>query len=42
MTTLQAFFLGIMAAWTPSLIILAWFVRHAPSEKRPERVTSRS
>jgi hypothetical protein len=27
MSTTQAFLLGIMTAWTPSLIILAWFLR---------------
>jgi hypothetical protein len=30
MSALQAFFLGIMAAWTPSLIFLAWVLRHVP------------
>jgi hypothetical protein len=26
MTTLQAFLLGMMVAWTPSLLVLAWFL----------------
>jgi hypothetical protein len=26
MTTLQAFLLGMMVAWTPSLILLGWFL----------------
>jgi hypothetical protein len=26
MTTLQAFLLGIMVAWTPSLLLLGWFL----------------
>jgi hypothetical protein len=26
MTTLQAFFLGMMVAWTPSLVLLAWML----------------
>jgi hypothetical protein len=26
MTTLQAFLLGIMVAWTPSLVLLGWFL----------------
>jgi hypothetical protein len=25
--SLQAFFLGMMVAWTPSLLAVAWFVR---------------
>jgi hypothetical protein len=31
MNTAQAFSLGVMVAWTPSLILLAWLLRHAPS-----------
>ena len=30
MSTIQAFFLGMMVAWTPSLIVLAWLFRGAP------------
>jgi len=30
MSAVEAFFLGIMAAYTPSLIFLAWVLRHAP------------
>jgi hypothetical protein len=30
MTTLQAFFFGMMIAWTPSLALLAWYLRHPP------------
>jgi hypothetical protein len=26
MTTLQAFLLGMMVAWTPSLLLLGWFL----------------
>jgi hypothetical protein len=26
MTTLEAFLLGMMVAWTPSLILLGWFL----------------
>jgi hypothetical protein len=26
MTALQAFFFGMMVAWTPSLILLAWML----------------
>jgi hypothetical protein len=26
MTTLQAFLLGMMVAWTPSLVIFGWFL----------------
>jgi hypothetical protein len=29
MSTSQAFLLGIMVAWTPSLIMLAWILRHS-------------
>jgi hypothetical protein len=35
MTTTQAFFLGMMASWTPSLILLAWMLwRDARSENQ--------
>jgi hypothetical protein len=35
MTTTQAFFLGMMASWTPSLILLAWMLwRDAGSENQ--------
>jgi hypothetical protein len=27
MSTTQAFLLGVMAAWTPTLVILAWLLR---------------
>jgi hypothetical protein len=27
MSTTQAFLLGMMAAWTPSLVFLAWLLR---------------
>jgi len=40
MNTLQAFFLGMMAALTPSLIILGWILRRVPlhgSLDKPER-----
>jgi hypothetical protein len=30
MSTVQAFLLGMMVAWTPSLIIVGWLVRDAP------------
>jgi len=26
MSTVQAFLLGVMVAWTPSLVILAWLL----------------
>jgi hypothetical protein len=29
MSNTQAFVLGLMAAWTPSLIILAWLLRRS-------------
>jgi hypothetical protein len=36
MTTLEAFFLGFMAAWTPSLVLLAWLLwRDAGSQNQP-------
>jgi hypothetical protein len=31
MSTLQAFVLGVMAAWTPSLVFLAWSLWRVPS-----------
>ena len=30
MTTLQAFVLGMMVAWSPSLLLLAWFFYRHP------------
>ena len=33
MTTLQAMCLGAMLAWTPSLVVLAWFLREAPLDE---------
>jgi hypothetical protein len=30
MDSLQAFLLGIMIAWTPSVLLLAWMLRRAP------------
>lgn len=37
MTTLQAFFLGIMVALTPSLLLLAWVLRK-PVDGRKEEI----
>jgi hypothetical protein len=28
MTTIQAFFFGMMVSWTPSLVVLAWLLLH--------------
>jgi hypothetical protein len=33
MTTFEAFLLGLMVAWTPSLLVLAWIL---PSAGVPE------
>jgi len=30
MSAVQAFFLGMMVAWTPGLLILAWVFRRTP------------
>jgi hypothetical protein len=35
MGALQAFFLGIMVAWTPSLIVLTWIAYHARPPNKP-------
>jgi hypothetical protein len=35
MSNTQAFLLGMMAAWTPSLIILAWFLRRSVVDEHP-------
>ena len=37
MSSLEAFLLGMMAAWTPSLIVLAWFL-WSSSEDQPDEV----
>jgi hypothetical protein len=34
MNTWQAFFLGVMTVWTPSMILLAWMLRHTHRIKR--------
>jgi len=36
MSTVEAFVLGVMAAWTPSLIALAWLLRHPGAEKESD------
>jgi hypothetical protein len=36
MTTLEAFLLGIMVAWTPSLLVLAWMLLTTRSEDLAE------
>jgi hypothetical protein len=35
MTPLQAFLLGMMVAWTPSLLVLGWFLlrRQTPEDQ---------
>jgi hypothetical protein len=35
MSNAQAFLLGVIAAWTPCLLILAWFVRRAKLDDAP-------
>ena len=34
MSNTQAFLLGVMAAWTPSLLILAWLLRPGLFDQR--------
>jgi hypothetical protein len=43
MTTLQAFLLGMMVAWTPSLLLLGWFLLWPSSllEDRQNGVTDK-
>jgi hypothetical protein len=31
MSAMQSFLLGVMAAWTPSVIVLAWALRQVPN-----------
>jgi hypothetical protein len=40
MTTLQAFFLGMMVSWTPSLLLLAWILRDVPTIKSENQPNS--
>jgi hypothetical protein len=40
MTTLQAFVLGAMVAWTPSLIYLAYYLWRAPLTRFDEDISS--
>jgi hypothetical protein len=38
MTTVQAFILGMMVAWSPALLLLAWFlVRYSPQNSNQTR-----
>jgi hypothetical protein len=39
-SNIQAFILGLMAAWTPGLIILAWLLRHSIVDEEPFEQTS--
>jgi hypothetical protein len=39
MTTLQAFLLGMMVAWTPSLLLLGWFLLFPDLADRQNGVT---
>jgi hypothetical protein len=36
MTTVQAFLFGMMVAWTPSLLVLAWLLLRVPPEDPAE------
>jgi len=38
MSTMQAFFLGMMMAWTPSLLILAFALWDVPFSSEPDQV----
>ena len=38
MSTMQAFFLGMMMAWTPSLLILAFALWDLPFSSEPDQV----
>jgi hypothetical protein len=37
MSTMEAFLLGLMTAWTPSLVLLAWLLRRA-SKNQPSNM----
>jgi hypothetical protein len=39
MTTVQAFFLGIMVSWTPSLLLLAWLLRDLPTANSEDQLS---
>jgi hypothetical protein len=40
MTTLQAFFLGMMVSWTPSLLVLAWLLSDISTVKSEDQPNS--
>jgi hypothetical protein len=40
MTNAQVFILGIMVAWTPSLIFLAWLLRRPMLEEQDDNTLS--
>jgi hypothetical protein len=42
MSSLQAFALGAMVAWTPSLIVVAWLVWQTPLIGLDENISSKS
>ena len=37
MTSLQAFIAGIIVAWSPSLLLIAWVLYRKPTEISPQR-----
>lgn len=37
MDLLQAFLLGVMVAWTPSLVLLAWLLRRDAGSEHQQR-----
>lgn len=41
MSTLQAFLLGVMVAWTPALVIFAILLVRAPTLRKDEEVSNR-
>lgn len=42
MGEVKAFFLGMMVAYTPGIILLAWLIRSAPIWNQPEPIEEES
>jgi hypothetical protein len=40
MSAIELFLLGVMVAWTPSLVVMAWLLQSASEERREDELGS--
>ena len=40
MTAIELFLLGVMVAWTPGLVVMAWLLRSASKERLEDELGS--